>query len=46
MVRPVAARQPSMRWGRYWIFLSFALDDADQVVQAGSGEVGYGPLQQ
>src|ERR1700745_1550831 len=23
--RPVAARQPSIRWGRYWIFLSFRL---------------------
>src|SRR5260370_14876864 len=25
MVRPVAARQPSIRWGRYWIFFSLRL---------------------
>src|SRR5260221_6112129 len=24
-VRPVPARQPSIRWGRYWIFFSFRL---------------------
>ena len=24
MVRRVAARQPSIRWGRYWIFVSVA----------------------
>ncbi len=24
-VRPVAARQPSIRWGRYWIFFSLRL---------------------
>ena len=25
ILRPVAARQPSMRWGRYWIFFSLRL---------------------
>ena len=25
MFRPVAARQPSIRWGRYWIFFSLRL---------------------
>jgi uncharacterized protein YneF (UPF0154 family) len=25
MVRPVPARQPSIRWGRYWIFFSLRL---------------------
>jgi len=25
MARPVAARQPSIRWGRYWIFFSLRL---------------------
>src|ERR1700745_1215819 len=25
ILRPVAARQPSIRWGRYWIFFSLRL---------------------
>ena len=25
MIRPVAARHPSIRWGRYWIFFSLRL---------------------
>ena len=45
MVRPVAARQPSIRWGRYGL-RQLALDDADQAVQVGGGEVGHGPLEQ
>jgi hypothetical protein len=46
MVRRVAARQPSIRRGRYWIFLQLALDDADQAIQVGGGEVDHGALEQ
>src|SRR6266851_2882988 len=46
MVRPVAVRQPVIRWGRYWIFFSLRLTDTNQVIKTAGGEVGNGALEQ
>jgi hypothetical protein len=37
---PVAVGQSLIRWGLYWDFLQLALDNPDQTVQVGGGEVG------
>ena len=42
----MAARQPSIRWGRYWIFFSLRLTMRTRPFQVGGGEVDHGPLEQ